>query len=62
MKDNKTISQNFLSEIIQCIEHINYGEVIITIHDSRIVQIARREKKRFKTKSPTHMREHAQQF
>jgi len=32
---------------MQSIEQINYGEIVITIHDSRIVQVEKKEKKRF---------------
>ncbi len=41
------IDQGILAEIIRSIQKINYGEVVITIHDSKIVQVERREKKRF---------------
>jgi hypothetical protein len=36
-----------LEEIAQSLERIHYGEVLITIHDGRIVQIEKREKTRF---------------
>ena len=36
-----------LDEIIAAIHDINYGEIVITIHNSKIVQIEKREKKRF---------------
>ena len=36
-----------MEEVVQCLKNIAYGEIIITVHDSRIVQIERREKKRF---------------
>jgi hypothetical protein len=38
-----------LEEILKSIQKIKYGEVVITIHNSKIVQIERREKKRFDT-------------
>ncbi len=41
------IDQKILAEIISSVQQINYGEVIITLHNSEIVQIERREKKRF---------------
>ena len=44
---NNKISQIVKDEIINSVQKINYGEVVITIHDSRIVQIEKREKKRF---------------
>jgi len=47
---NPKINQAILDEIIKSIQQINYGEVVITIHDSKIVQVERREKKRFQNK------------
>jgi Uncharacterized small protein (DUF2292). len=41
-EDNKIIK-----EILSSIHKIKYGEVVITIHDSKIAQIERREKTRF---------------
>ena len=41
------IDKNILDEILKFIRQINYGEVVITIHDSKIVQVEKREKKRF---------------
>lgn len=46
----KNIDQGVLKEIIQSLENMNYGELIITIHDSDVVQVERREKKRFKAR------------
>ncbi|MBM3250486.1 MAG: DUF2292 domain-containing protein [Candidatus Omnitrophica bacterium] len=40
--------QHILEEIVEAIESVNYGEIVIAIHDSRVVQIEKREKKRFK--------------
>ena len=42
------IDKSILKEIVDFIQKINYGEVVITVHDSNIVQIEKREKKRFK--------------
>ncbi len=36
-----------LEEIVRAVRQIRYGSVEIVIHDSRIVQIERREKVRF---------------
>jgi len=47
IKNNKDIKQKALDEVAKAIRHINYGEVVITIHESKIVQIEKREKKRF---------------
>lgn len=44
---NKQMDEKVLKEIIKAIQQIKYGEVVITIHNSEIVQIERREKKRF---------------
>ena len=41
------VDKQVLDEILKFIRQINYGEVMITIHDSKIVQIEKREKKRF---------------
>ncbi|MDP2922699.1 MAG: YezD family protein [Candidatus Omnitrophota bacterium] len=40
--------QHIVKEITEAIESVNYGEIIIAIHDSKVVQIEKREKKRFK--------------
>ncbi len=42
------IDKSILKEIVDFIQQISYGEVVITIHDSDIVQIEKKEKKRFK--------------
>ena len=41
------IDKKILDEILKFIRQINFGEVVITIHDSKIVQVEKREKKRF---------------
>jgi len=46
-EQDREIDKKVLDEIFNFIRHINYGEVMITIHDSKIVQIEKREKKRF---------------
>lgn len=43
----KQADQRVLNEIIKSVQEINYGEVVITIHDSTVVQIEKKEKKRF---------------
>jgi hypothetical protein len=35
------------AEILRTLRNIRYGSVEITIHDSRVVQIERKEKRRF---------------
>ena len=46
-EQKRKIDKKILDEITQFIQQINYGEVVVTIHDSDIVQIEKREKKRF---------------
>ncbi len=41
------IDKKILDEIIEFIQQINYGEVVILVHNSKIVQIEKREKRRF---------------
>ena len=41
------MKQEIIEEIFQALKKINYGEVVITIHNSKIVQIENKEKKRF---------------
>ncbi len=45
-RKDKATDPGGLDEIARMIRQIQYGEVIITIHDSRVVQIEKREKKR----------------
>jgi hypothetical protein len=35
------------AEVLRALRNIRYGSVEITIHDSRVVQIERKEKRRF---------------
>lgn len=46
-EDRSSLDSVILEELVQCLKNIAYGEIVVTIHDSRIVQIERREKKRF---------------
>ena len=41
------VNRKIISEIGKAINQIQYGEVIVTIHDDKVVQIEKREKKRF---------------
>jgi hypothetical protein len=41
------MEEKIQSDIMKFIRQVNFGEVIITIHNSKIVQIERREKKRY---------------
>ncbi|MFA5338283.1 MAG: YezD family protein [Candidatus Omnitrophota bacterium] len=52
--ENKTLKleekekHRIIHEVLTAIDNIEYGEVVLTIHDSKVVQIEKREKKRFK--------------
>ena len=46
MENNKIDVSIYLKDIIEAIKQVQYGEVIITIHNSKIVQIEKRDKKR----------------
>ena len=48
------IDKSILREIVDFMQQVNYGEVVVTIHDSEIVQIEKREKKRFKVRKLLH--------
>jgi len=54
MDTKKTIDQKILQEITKAIKQISYGEVVITIHNSQVVQIEKKEKKRFKLGEQLH--------
>ena len=43
----KEIDAKILHEIIEAIGKIKYGEVVITVYDSKVVQIEEKKKKRF---------------
>ena len=45
-----SINRDILEEVIKSIQQIEYGEVVVTIHNSKVVQIEKKEKKRFQTK------------
>ncbi len=48
MKEEKReIDPKILSEIVEAVGKMKYGEVVITIHNSKTVQIEERNKKRF---------------
>jgi len=40
-------TQRVIKEVKAAVESISYGEVVITIHNSKVVQIEKKEKKRF---------------
>jgi hypothetical protein len=39
--------ESVMAEIVRSIKNVRFGSVEITIHDSRVVQIERKEKLRF---------------
>ena len=45
--DIKDIDPKILAEIVEAIKRMKYGEVVVTIYDSKVVQIEKKEKKRF---------------
>ena len=47
MDQKKDIDNKVLKEIIKAIQEINYGEVVITIHNSKIFQIEKQREKTF---------------
>lgn len=48
MKSEKQpIDPQIIKEIIEAVEKMKYGEVVITVHDSKVVQIEEKRKKRF---------------
>ena len=48
MKEKKKqIDPKMIDEILDAVGRIKYGEVVITVHDSRIFQIEERKRKRF---------------
>lgn len=46
-RKSREIEPHIVSEIMRCIGDLSYGEVVVTIHDARIVQVEKREKRRF---------------
>ena len=44
----ENVDKTLVSEVLSAIKGIDYGQVLITIHDSRIVQIERTEKIRIR--------------
>ena len=46
-EENKDIDPKILKEIKEAVGNMKYGEVVITIHDSKVVQIEEKKKKRF---------------
>jgi len=45
--DRQKHQGHVVDEVLRGLKRIEYGEIIITIHDSRVVQVEKREKTRF---------------
>ncbi|MFH1062001.1 MAG: YezD family protein [Candidatus Omnitrophota bacterium] len=45
--NNKTPDQKIMNEITRALARLQYGELVITVHNAKVVQIEKREKKRF---------------
>ena len=44
---SNTINEEVMQDVINAVESIKFGQVQITIHDSKVVQIDKTEKIRF---------------
>ncbi len=48
-KEHKEIPEHrIMEEIIAAVRAVKYGEVVITVYNSKVVQLEKKEKKRFK--------------
>ncbi|ASQ91010.1 hypothetical protein CHL67_08840 [Prosthecochloris sp. GSB1] len=45
--DRQKHQEHVVDEVLRSLKRIEYGEIIITIHDSRVVQVEKREKHGF---------------
>lgn len=48
MKEKKKLDKKVVDEIVESIQGIDFGEILIVVHDSKVVQIEKKVKKRFK--------------
>ena len=46
-EEKKQIDQKIFDEILEAVGKIKYGEVVITVYNSKVVQIEEKKKKRF---------------
>lgn len=46
-KGTKEADKEILDEVIKSISQIDFGEVVITVHNGKVVQIEKKIKKRF---------------
>lgn len=44
---NKNLDSEVMRAIIEAISKMKFGEVVITVYDSKVVQIEEKKKKRF---------------
>ncbi len=54
MAFNVNEEKSSLEEVVKFIKEVRFGEVVVTIHDSEIVQVEKREKKRFNLEKRLH--------
>jgi len=47
MSTKEIIDQKLLNKIVKLIQKIKYGEVVITIHNKKVIEIEKREIKKF---------------
>ena len=45
-KSEFQIDQKILAKIVNAIQSLEYGEVLITVHSSKVVEIEKKERKR----------------
>lgn len=46
-KNKNKLNQDVIDEIVESIQSIDFGEILIVVHDARVVQIEKKVKKRF---------------
>jgi hypothetical protein len=46
-EEKKDLEPHILKEIVDAVTKMKFGEVVITIHDAKVVQIEEKKKKRF---------------
>lgn len=46
-KGKTIVNQKIIDEIVKSIQSIDFGEVAITVHNAKVVQIEKKVKKRF---------------
>ena len=48
---NEAITPEIVSEILAALHSLRYGSIVVTIHDSKVVQIEKNEKVRLQKKA-----------